>query len=94
MERVGRVVNFSWPAVIVTAKYKGGFVGGALTPELVSVYDVVVVCPSTTSTSLIVFIREHVTVSVLEKEQLSRKFLFTVLVDYCGWKQLTIWSWR
>jgi len=69
---------------MVTGKYRGGFVGGALTPELVSVYEVVVVCPPTTSTSLIVFIKEHVTVSMLEKVQPSRKFLDidVVLVDY------------
>ena len=52
--------------------------GGALTPELVVVYEVVVVCPLTTSTSLTVFIKEHVTVSVLEKVQLSRKFLYSI----------------
>ena len=67
--------------MIVTVKYRGGFVGGPLTPELVSVYEVVVVCPSTTSTSLMVFVREHVTVSVLEKVQPSWKFLYIVLVD-------------
>ena len=61
--------------------------GGALTPELVVVYEVVVVCPLTTSTSLTVFIKEHVTVSVLEKVQLSRKFLYIVLVNRYGGKQ-------
>lgn len=64
--------------MIVTAKYRGGFVGGALTPELVSVYEVVVVFPSSTRTSLIVLIKEHVTVSVLENVHPSLKFLYGI----------------
>ena len=74
--------------MIVTVRYRGGFVGGALTPELVSVYEEVVVCPPTTSTSLTVFIREHVTVSVLEKVQPSRKFLCIILVNRCRINQI------
>jgi len=55
--------------VIVTGKYKGGFEGAALIPELVSVNEVVIVFPSDTIVALTVFVIEHVAVLLVVNVQ-------------------------